>query len=400
MRLSTRAYEVPPSPIRKLVPFADEAKRRGLYVYHINIGQPDIETPQSFWNAVHSYPAKVLEYGNSKGLPEYRKYLAKYYQDNGIDVDPEHLIVTTGGSEAIMFAMLAVTDPGDNIIVFEPFYTNYNGYAVMTDIQLKPVTTKPETGYHLPPEEEIEAKIDERTRAILVCSPNNPTGTVLTEEELKTIARIAERHDLFVIADEVYREFVYEGRHTSILHLPELSERGIIVDSISKRFSACGARIGAVVSKNDEVIEAITKMAQARLCPPTIEQYAAQAVLMQLTEDYFRRMVEEYRRRRDATYEELMKIPGVVCEKPSGAFYIMAKLPLADGKDVEQFAKFLLTDFEVDGKTVMVAPGPGFYATPGLGNTEIRIAYVLESEKMRDAIRILAAGLEKFNSLP
>ncbi|MCD6532211.1 pyridoxal phosphate-dependent aminotransferase [bacterium] len=400
MRLSTRAYEVPPSPIRKLVPFADEAKRRGLYVYHINIGQPDIETPQSFWKAVHSYPAKVLEYGNSKGLPEYRKYLAKYYQDNGIDVDSEHLIVTTGGSEAIMFAMLAVTDPGDNIIVFEPFYTNYNGYAVMTDIQLKPVTTKPETGYHLPPEEEIEAKIDERTRAILVCSPNNPTGTVLTEEELKTIARIAERHDLFVIADEVYREFVYEGRHTSILHLPELSERGIIVDSISKRFSACGARIGAVVSKNDEVIEAITKMAQARLCPPTIEQYAAQAVLMQLTEDYFRRMVEEYRRRRDATYEELMKIPGVVCEKPSGAFYIMAKLPLAEGKDVEQFAKFLLTDFEVDGKTVMVAPGPGFYATPGLGNTEIRIAYVLESEKMRDAIRILAAGLEKFNSLP
>ena len=400
MRLSSRAYEVPPSPIRKLVPFAEEAKRRGLYVYHINIGQPDIETPQSFWNAVHSYPAKVLEYGNSKGLPEYRKYLAKYYQDNGIDVDPEHLIVTTGGSEAIMFAMLAVTDPGDNIIVFEPFYTNYNGYAVMTDIQLKPVTTKPETGYHLPPEEEIEAKIDERTRAILVCSPNNPTGTVLTEEELKTIARIAEHHDLFVIADEVYREFVYEGRHTSILHLPELSERGIIVDSISKRFSACGARIGAVVSKNDEVIEAITKMAQARLCPPTIEQYAAQAVLMQLTEDYFRRMVEEYRRRRDATYEELMKIPGVVCEKPSGAFYIMAKLPLADGKDVEQFAKFLLTDFEVDGKTVMVAPGPGFYATPGLGNTEIRIAYVLESEKMRDAIRILAAGLEKFNSLP
>ena len=400
MRLSTRAYEVPPSPIRKLVPFAEEAKRRGLYVYHINIGQPDIETPQSFWNAVHSYPAKVLEYGNSKGLPEYRKYLAKYYQDNGIDVDPEHLIVTTGGSEAIMFAMLAVADVGDNIIVFEPFYTNYNGYAVMTDIQLKPVTTKPETGYHLPPEEEIEAKIDERTRAILVCSPNNPTGTVLTEEELKTIARIAERHDLFVIADEVYREFVYEGRHTSILHLPELSERGIIVDSISKRFSACGARIGAVVSKNDEVIEAITKMAQARLCPPTIEQYGAQAVLMQLTEDYFRRMVEEYRRRRDATYEELMKIPGVVCEKPSGAFYIMAKLPLADGKDVEQFAKFLLTDFEVDGKTVMVAPGPGFYATPGLGNTEIRIAYVLESEKMRDAIRILAAGLEKFNSLP
>ncbi len=398
MKLSERAYQMPPSPIRKLVPYATEAKRRGISVYHINIGQPDIETPQSFWNAVHSYPAKVLEYGNSKGLPEYRKYLAKYYQANGIDVDDEHIIVTTGGSEAIMFAMLAVTDPGDNIIVFEPFYTNYNGYAVMTDIELRAVTTSPENGYHLPPAEEIEKKIDDRTRAILVCSPNNPTGTVLTEDELRTIAQIAEKHNLFVISDEVYREFVYEGKHTSILHLPELHERGIIVDSISKRFSACGARIGAVVSKNDEVIDAITRMAQARLCPPTIEQYGAQAVLMQLTDEYFEQMVAEYRRRRDAAYEELMKIPGVVCKKPSGAFYIMAKLPLAPGKDVEQFAKFLLTDFSVDGKTVMVAPGPGFYATPGLGNSEIRIAYVLEEEKMRDAIRILARGLEIFNN--
>ncbi|RKZ34110.1 pyridoxal phosphate-dependent aminotransferase [bacterium] len=395
MNISTRGRKIPPSPIRKLVPYAIDAKKRGVSVYHLNIGQPDIETPASFWNAVHSYPARVLAYGNSQGIPEYRQWLAKYYRANNIDVDENEILVTTGGSEAIMFAMLAVADPGDNIIVLEPFYTNYNGYAVMTDIKLNPIATQPEQGYHLPPAEVIESKVDERTKAILICSPNNPTGTVLTGQEIEIIADIAEKHDIFVIADEVYREFIYEGVHTSILHIPKLHQRGIIVDSISKRFSCCGARIGAVVTKNTDIMNSVIKMGQARLCPPTVEQYGAQAVLMQLSEDYFSKMVSEYKNRRDVTYEELMKIPDVVCKKPSGAFYIMAKLPI---DDVEEFAKFLLTDFSMDGKTVMIAPGPGFYATSGLGNSEVRIAYVLESEKMRDAIRILAKGIRAFNN--
>ncbi len=394
MNISNRAKNMPASPIRKLIPYAIAARKRGIDIYSLNIGQPDIETPQSFWNAVHSYPAKVLAYGNSQGIPEYREWLAKYYRANNIHIDADEIIVTTGGSEAVMFAMLAVTDPGDNIIVFEPFYTNYNGYAVMTDIDLIPIRTEPENGYHLPPKDVIESKINDRTRAIFICSPNNPTGTVLTEQEIRTIAEIAERNDLSVISDEVYREFVYEGEHTSILHIPELAERGVIVDSISKRFSACGARIGAVVTKNKDVMDSVIRMGQARLCPPTIEQYAAQSVLMQLSDDYFANMTAEYKRRRDITYEELMKIPGVICKKPAGAFYIMAKLPI---DDVEDFAKFLLTDFSVDGKTVMVAPGPGFYATPGLGNSEIRIAYVLEAEKMRKAIKILAQAIEVYN---
>jgi len=260
MELSSRAKQMPPSPIRKLVPLAIQAKKRGLQVYHVNIGQPDIETPQSFWNAVHSYPAKVLEYGNSQGLVEYREWLAKYYRANKVAVEPDELLITTGGSEAIMFAMLAATDPGDNIIVFEPFYTNYNGYAMMTDIELKPVRTEPETGYRLPPRKEIEAKIDDRTRAILICSPNNPTGTVLTRDEIETVADIAEKRDLFVISDEVYREFVYDGEHTSILHVPKMLPRGIIVDSISKRFSACGARVGCVLSKNKGAMDAMIRM--------------------------------------------------------------------------------------------------------------------------------------------
>jgi len=394
MKISKRGGKMPASPIRKLVPYAIEARKRGLEIFSINIGQPDIITPPSFWNAVHSYPANVLSYGNSQGIPEYREWLAKYYRANRIDLTADEIIVTTGGSEAVMFAMLALTDPGDNIIVFEPFYTNYNGYAVMADIELSPSATKAEDGYHLPPAEIIESNINARTKAILLCSPNNPTGTVLRREEIEMVAEIAQRHDLFVISDEVYREFVYEGTHTSIFHIPDLIERGIIVDSISKRFSCCGARIGTLISKNREVMDAVIKLGQARLCPPTIEQYAAQAVLIQLEDDYFDKMTEEYKTRRDVTYDELMKIPGVVCKKPAGAFYIMAKLPV---DDVEKFAKFLLTDFAVDGKTVMVAPGPGFYATPGLGNSEIRIAYVLEAEKMREAIGILAKAVEAFN---
>jgi aspartate aminotransferase len=287
MKISSRGAQMPPSPIRKLVPYSIEAEKRGIEVFHLNIGQPDIETPRSFWNAVHSYPAKVLEYGNSQGLPEFRDQLVKYYERYNILVGASEMVVTTGGSEAIMFAMLAVTDPGDNIIVFEPFYTNYNGYAMMTDITLKPIKTDPEDGFHLPPADIIEKAIDSKTRAFLICSPNNPTGTVLTREEVETIAAIAAKHDIYVIADEVYREFTYEGEHTSIMHIPTLDQRGIMVDSISKRFSACGGRIGNVISKNKDILSAMLRMGQARLCPPTIEQYAAQAVLMQLDDKYF-----------------------------------------------------------------------------------------------------------------
>lgn len=393
---SRRAQQTPPSPIRKLVPLSIEAKRRGINVYHLNIGQPDIETPKSYLDAVRDYPYKVLEYGNSQGQLSFRQKFAEYYKANGIDVNPEQILITTGGSEAIMFAMLAVADAGDNILVFEPFYTNYNGYAVMTDIELVPVRTFPETGYHLPPRNEIEKKINSRTRAILICSPNNPTGTVLTRNELMMIAEIADKYNIFIIADEVYREFVYEGVHTSILHISELEERGIIVDSISKRFSACGARIGTIVTKNKFIMDCVIKMGQARLCPPTIEQYAAEMTLSELQPDYFIKMAEEYKQRRDVTIEELSKINGAFCKKPAGAFYIMVRLPVAN---IEDFAKWMLTDFSDNNETTMIAPGPGFYATPGLGFSEARIAYVLEAKLMRRAIQILAKGLREYNRL-
>jgi len=394
-KISVRANRVPASPIRKLVKYAMDAKAKGKKVYHINIGQPDIETPESYWKAIHEYPSKVLAYGNARGIPEYVEDLAAYYRDAGIDVTPENIVVTTGGSEAIVFAMMAVCDPGDEIVVFEPFYPNYNGYAAMSGTVLKPVTTDPETGFHLPPKSEIEAAITDRTKAILICSPNNPTGTVLTREELEIIADIAEERDLYVISDEVYREFVYEGIHTSVFHIPQFGERAIILDSISKRFSSCGARIGCAVSKNDDFINALWRMAQARLCPPTIEQIGAEAVLENLSPTYFTEMKDEYRHRRDIALEEIAKIEGAFCKTPSGAFYIMVKLPI---RDVEDFAKWMLTDFNSNGETTMIAPGPGFYATPGKGNDEARLAYVLHSNDLRRAIQILGEGVEAYNN--
>ena len=394
-KISVRANRVPASPIRKLVKYAMDAKAKGKKVYHINIGQPDIETPESYWKAIHEYPSKVLAYGNARGIPEYVEDLAAYYRDAGIDVTPENIVVTTGGSEAIVFAMMAVCDPGDEIVVFEPFYPNYNGYAAMSGTVLKPVTTDPETGFHLPPKSEIEAAITDRTKAILICSPNNPTGTVLTREELEIIADIAEERDLYVISDEVYREFVYEGIHTSVFHIPQFGERAIILDSISKRFSSCGARIGCAVSKNDDFINALWRMAQARLCPQTIEQIGAEAVLENLSPTYFTEMKDEYRHRRDIALEEIAKIEGAFCKTPSGAFYIMVKLPI---RDVEDFAKWMLTDFNSNGETTMIAPGPGFYATPGKGNDEARLAYVLHSNDLRRAIQILGEGVEAYNN--
>ena len=301
--------------------------------------------------------------------------------------------MTTGGSEAIIFAMICTAGVGDEIIVFEPFYTNYNGFAMMADVKLVPVTLQAKDGFHLPSREKIEEKITARTRGILICSPNNPTGTVYTREEMEMIARISQKHNLFVLSDEVYREFVYEGEHTSIMHLQGISDRAIILDSVSKRYSACGARIGCMVSKNQEVISAALRMGQARLCSPSIEQAGAASAL-KIGEDYFEKMAAEYMRRRDTVCDELMKIPGAMCLKPNGAFYVMARLPV---KDIEDFSQWMLTDFNLNGETTMIAPGPGFYATPGMGQDEARIAYVLNVDDLKKAMRIIAKGIETYN---
>jgi aspartate aminotransferase len=391
-KLSARAARMPASPIRRLIPFALEAKKRGIKVYHLNIGQPDILTPEPFFKALRDFPNKVVEYQLSQGDLNYIRALAGYYRGCGYDVNEEDILVTTGGSEAIIFAMQAVASEGEEIIVFEPFYTNYSGYAVMSGVKLVPVATAAETGYHLPPREEIEAKITPKTRAILVCSPNNPTGTVLTREEMQTVADIAVERDLFVISDEVYREFIYEGSHTGVFDLPEIAERAILMDSISKRYSVCGARIGCLVSKNKEAMSAFLRFGQARLCSPSVEQYAAIA-LTKMDKDYFAEVREEYRVRRDVVYEALRKVEGVVCRKPSGAFYMMARLPV---DDAEKFAKFMMNDFSVDGHTTMVAPGDGFYATPGSGVNEIRIAYVLKKADLEKAMDILIKGLKEY----
>jgi aspartate aminotransferase len=392
-QISRRANDMPPSPIRKLVPFADQAKKKGTKIYHLNIGQPDIPTPPEFMDAIRNYKEEVLAYGNSKGSRAYLSGLVQYYARKGIRVEEKDIQVTTGGSEAIIFAMISVADAGDEIIVFEPFYTNYNGFAQMANVTLVPVTLRAENGFHLTPREEIEEKISSRTRAIMICSPNNPTGTVYTRDEVRMIAEIAQKHDLFVLSDEVYREFIYEGEHTSIMHIEDISDRAILLDSVSKRYSACGARIGCMVSKNERVIDAALRMGQARLCSPSIEQFGAASAL-KIQDDYFEKMAAEYKRRRDSVYDELMKIPGVVCLKPNGAFYIMAKLPV---KDIEDFAKWMLTDFSLDGESTMIAPGPGFYATPGKGKDEARIAYVLNVDDLKKAMRILAKGIETYN---
>lgn len=392
-QISQRAKDMPPSPIRKLVPWADAAKKRGIKVYHLNIGQPDIPTPPEFMNAIRNYDKKVLEYGNSKGDYDYIAGLVKYYKKRGIEVEEKDIQVTTGGSEAIIFAMLCVANVGEEIIVFEPFYTNYNGFAMMADVKLVSIALQAENGFHLPPREKVEEKITPKTRAILICSPNNPTGTVYTKEEMTMIADICKKHNLFVLSDEVYREFIYEGKHTSIMNIKGIEDRAILLDSISKRYSACGARIGCLASKSERVMDAALRLGQARLCSPSIEQFGATAAL-KIEDDYFEKMALEYKRRRDATYEELMKIPGAVCLKPRGAFYIMAKLPI---KDIEDFARWMLTDFSLDGETTMIAPGPGFYATPGKGQDEARIAYVLNVEDLRKAMRILAKGIESYN---
>ena len=397
MTVSKRGALVPPSPIRKLVPFADKAKAQGVRVHHLNIGQPDVATPRAFFEAVATFPDKVLAYGHSAGFSGLRDAMAAYCRRVGYDVDAEHVTVTTGGSEAIVFAMMAICDPGDEVLCFEPFYTNYNSFSIEASVQLRPVRCDPAGGYHLPPRNQIEALINERTKAILVCSPNNPTGTVLTRDEMQMLASIASDRGLFLISDEAYREFVYgEVPHTGVLQFPEIADRAVLLDSLSKRYSVCGARIGCIVTRNEKLNQCFLQLGQARLCSPSLEQHGAIA-LMALDDSYFSEVQAEYRKRRDTVIQGLSAIPGVQARTPEGAFYVMAGIGV---KDASHFATWLLTDFRLDGETVMVAPGDGFYATPGLGCDEIRIAYVLEVAHLERAMKCLGAGLAQYRLLP
>jgi len=396
MEISQRGQKIQPSPIRKLKPYADKAMEKGIHVYFINIGQPDIPTPQPVMDAFHNYQEEVLSYGPAQGFEELRQAIADYFQNYRIPLTPENIIITIGGSEAIHFSFSAIADPGQEIIIPEPFYTNYNGYATFADVKIVPLTLRVEDGFRLPSKEEIEARITPQTRAILLCSPNNPTGTVYTAEEIERVISVAEKHDLFLIGDEVYKEFVYEGgTHRSILEYEEVKDRVIVVDSISKRFSCCGARIGAVVTRNEEVYQAVLKFAQARLCPPSVEQKAALAAY-RMGMDYFEPVREEYQKRRDILYEGLRDIPGIVIHKPQGAFYIIVRLPI---KDAEHFVRWMLTDFQLDKETVMVAPAQGFYCSPDKGKDEVRIAYVLKESDLSRAIVVFKAGLEKYQTL-
>ncbi len=398
MKVSSRAHQVQESPIRKLYPYATAAKEAGIHVYHLNIGQPDIETPKAMLDVYANYEDKVLAYGPSQGLLEYRKNLVRYYKRHNIELDTTdktELIVTTAGSEAIIFAMLVTCNPGDEVIIPEPFYTNYNGFATQAGVNIVPLTTYAEDGFALPNDDAIVEKISGKTRAIMICNPGNPTGAVYSREDIERLCALAKKHDLYIIADEVYREFIYDGKkHTSILEMPGMEQHAIMVDSISKRYSACGARIGCIISKNQELMKAVLKFAQARLCPPTIDQLAANAAI-DIEAEYFRKILVEYDKRRNIVYDELMTIDGVICKKPAGAFYIIAKLPIEDAED---FTIWMMKDFSVDNQTVMVAPAEGFYATPGMGKDEIRIAYILKEEDLKKAMGIFKKALETYRS--
>jgi aspartate aminotransferase len=393
MNISKRGLDIQESPIRKLKPYADDAIKRGIHVYFINIGQPDIATPEPVWEAIKNYGEEVLSYGPAQGFIELREAIAHYFVDYNIPLTAENVIITVGGSEAIHFSFSVVADPEEEVIIPEPFYTNYNGYASFANVGIVPLTLHVEDGFRLPAPEDIEAKITPKTRAILLCSPNNPTGTVYTEEDLKRVIDIAVKHDLFLIGDEVYKEFVYDGaKHKSLLEFDDIKDRVVVVDSISKRFSCCGARVGAVITRNADVFQAVLKFAQARLCPPSIEQKGALAAY-RMGRDYFNATREEYQRRRDILYEGLKDIPGIVLHKPQGAFYFIVRLPI---KDCEHFVRWMLTDFELDKETVMVAPAQGFYSTPGRGKDEVRIAYVLKEPDLKRAITVFKAGLDKY----
>jgi len=395
-KISNRGNNMPASPIRKLVPYAEQAKKRGVKVYHLNIGQPDIKTPEVAIDAIRNIDLKVLEYSHSAGNESYRKKLASYYTKQGIAISPEELMITVGGSEAIQFALYSCMDAGDEVIIPEPFYANYNGFATAGDIVVKPITTKIDNGFALPAVEEFEKLITTKTKAIIICNPNNPTGYLYTKEELMQLREIVLKHDLYLFADEVYREFCYDGKtHTSILNLEGLEQNAVVVDSISKRFSACGARIGCLITRNKELINAAMKFAQARLSPPSLGQIAGEAAL-DTDESYFKEVYNEYISRRNNIVSKLNQIPGVVCPTPGGAFYAMIQLPV---KDSDHFCQWLLEGFEYDKKTVMLAPGSGFYNTPGLGKNEARVAYVLKNEDIDEAVNCLKLALEAYKKI-
>ena len=384
---------MPESPIRKLVPYAEKAKKEGKKVYHLNIGQPDIETPQVALDAVKNFASQVVEYSHSAGFESYRKGLASYYQSLGMDVKFDELMVTTGGSEALLFALNSCLDSGDEVIIPEPFYANYNGFSTSAGITVKPISTSINNGFALPPIDEFEKLITSKTKAILICNPGNPTGYLYSKDELETLRDIVKKHDLFLFADEVYREFCYDGnKHLSILNLDGLEDNAVVIDSTSKRYSMCGIRVGCIVSKNKEVISTALKFAQARLSPPTFGQVAGEAALS-TPKSYFEDVINEYVSRRDLLVDGLNKIEGVICPKPKGAFYAIAELPV---DNAEKFAQWLLEEFDFNNETLMVAPAAGFYSTKGEGYNQVRIAYVLNQESLQNAINCLEEALKLY----
>jgi len=391
--ISNKAIEMPSSPIRKLVPFAEDAKKRGTKIYHLNIGQPDIETPESFLNAVKTADFKVLEYSHSAGNESYRKKLCNYYKGYNININSNEIIITCGGSEAIEITMKTCFNVGDEVIIPEPFYANYNGFAKAADVTVVPVRSFIETGFALPPISEFEKLITPKTKGIMICNPGNPTGYLYTKEELLALRDLVKKHDLFLLSDEVYREFCYDGKeYVSVMHLEGIENNVILLDSISKRYSACGARIGAMISKNKEVMAAAMKFAQARLSPPSYGQIGAEAAL-DTPQSYFDGVKTEYIARRDFVIEEINKIDGVFCPKPSGAFYCIARLPI---DNADKFCQWLLEEFSFNDQTVMMAPATGFYSTPGAGINEVRLAYVLNKEDLKNALICLKEALKVY----
>jgi len=392
-KISDKGRAMPASPIRKLVPYSEEAKRKGRKVYHLNIGQPDIPTPEVALNALRNINIKVLEYSHSAGNESYRRKLVTYYHKIGINIDHTEILITTGGSEAIMFALMSCVNPGEEIITPEPFYANYNGFATAAGIKIVPVTSYIKEDFALPPIKEIEKKITSKTKGIIICNPNNPTGYLYSKEELLHLKEIVKKHDLYLFSDEAYREFCYDGaEHFSAMNLEGIENNVIMLDSVSKRYSECGVRIGALITKNKEVISTALKFAQARLSPPGLGQIAGEASI-ETPDEYFKEVNREYTARRNYMVEALNKIPGVYCPKPKGAFYAVVRLPV---DDADKFAQWLLEEFEFNNQTVMVAPASGFYSTPGSGKDEVRIAYVLKIDDLKNAMMVLEEALKVY----